>query len=307
MDGADRDDRLRAAAFEYMRSLMARSGGIVTRQELESFVFEGQRFPLIERQRGIRKAAGHDVAISFLTIFVPNPELRPYDDWIDEDGFVHYKWMGTDPRSAVNRAMRRAIETRKPLVYFVGVAPGVFEPIFPVWIVDEDPAGREFIVAADEALRDVATPGVFLTEPDRLRHREYVEAVVKRRLHQPFFRRDVIAAYTSRCALCRLGHPELLDAAHIKRDVEGGPPVVTNGMAMCAIHHRAFDANLLGIRPNYVIEVARKIRDERDGPTLRHALQGLHEAPLAVLPRRPESRPDPVLLEERYERFLRAG
>ena len=55
------------------------------------------------------------------------------------------------------------------------------------------------------------------------------------------------------------------------------------------------------MRPNHVIEVRRKVREERDGPRLLHALQGLHGERL-VLPKLRAAWPDSVLLEERYER-----
>ena len=130
--------------------------------------------------------------------------------------------------------------------------------------------------------------------------------MVRRRLHQPMFPRRVLAAYRTRCALCRLRHGELLDAAHIKEDSDGGEPLVPNGIAMCAIHHRAFDSFVIGVRPDYVIEVRRDVLDEVDGPTLQHALQGVHGSSLLVPARRP-ARPDPELLEARYERFRVAG
>ena len=44
---------------------------------------------------------------------------------------------------------------------------------------------------------------------------------------------------------------------------------------------------------------------EVDGPTLQHALQGLHGEPI-TLPRHRVERPDRDLLEERYERFRAA-
>jgi putative restriction endonuclease len=103
-----------------------------------------------------------------------------------------------------------------------------------------------------------------------------------------------------------LRHPELLDAAHIKEDSEGGEPVVPNGIAMCAIHHRAFDALVVGVTPKYVVEVRGDILAETDGPTLQHSLQGIHGTTLA-LPSRPHQRPNVELLEERFERFRRAG
>jgi hypothetical protein len=41
---------------------------------------------------------------------------------------------------------------------------------------------------------------------------------------------------------------------------------------------------------------------EHDGPTLQHALQGLHHESI-LLPRRKTEQPSKELLEERYERF----
>lgn len=47
-------------------------------------------------------------------------------------------------------------------------------------------------------------------------------------------------------------------AAHIIPDrEEGGEPPVTNGLALCKLHHTAFDAFFLSIRPDYVIEIRR--------------------------------------------------
>lgn len=75
---------------------------------------------------------------------------------------------------------------------------------------------------------------------------------------------------------------------------------------MCAIHHRAFDAFVVGVTPIYAIEVRRDVMEEHDGPTLLHALQGIDGSSL-VLPRSVLQRPDTALLEERYERFRRPG
>jgi putative restriction endonuclease len=117
----------------------------------------------------------------------------------------------------------------------------------------------------------------------------------------------VLRAYRDRCTLCRLGHRELPDAAHIIPDsAPTGEPLVANGLALCKIHHAAFDHLIIGIRPDYVVEVHRRVREENDGPMLRHGLQGLHESSL-VLPRRPVDYPDRRRLEERYEQFRGAA
>jgi putative restriction endonuclease len=192
-----------------------------------------------------------------------------------------------------------------PLLWFVGVAPGAYMAL-PVWLVDEEPERHQFVVALDEVMREQWRADALPTAPDLALRREYAQAVVRQRLHQRVFRERVLIAYSSSCALCRLRHPELLDAAHIKEDADGGEPIVPNGVAMCAIHHRAFDAQVIGIRPDYVIEVRPDVREEHDGPTLRYTLQGLHRTNLQ-LPRRRAAWPQPQLLEERFERFLAAG
>ena len=79
-----------------------------------------------------------------------------------------------------------------------------------------------------------------------------------------------------------------------------------NGLALCSIHHRAFDANFLGIRPDLVIEVRPDILREIDGPMLRHGLQEMAGRRLTT-PRARILQPDPSRLEERYAEFRAAG
>jgi putative restriction endonuclease len=301
------DDRLRAAAFAYLTGLTARAGDQrASYQDLEAFEFEGQRVPLIQRMRGIRVVRGLEAALSILTTYAARPQDRPYDDTEGPDGYWRYKWRGTDSEGYDNVALRRAMEQGKPLIWFVGVASGVYVPIYPVWLINEEPGEHQFVVALDEEMRaQWENQGVFHPVDLALR-RQYAQATVRRRLHQPVFRERVLIAYSFQCALCRLRHPELLDAAHIKEDSEGGDPVVPNGVAMCALHHRSFDKNVLAVRPDYLIEVRWDVREERDGPTLIHALQGLHGEKM-LLPRRRAAWPDRELLEERYEGFQQAG
>ena len=114
-------------------------------------------------------------------------------------------------------------------------------------------------------------------------------------------------AYGTKCAVCSLGHRELLDAAHIIPDNQPrGLPIVPNGLAPCKIHHAAYDRNVLGIRPDYVVEIHSRLLDEIDGPMLRHGLQEHHAKPLMTVPHRRTDRPDPERLEERYAAFRAA-
>ena len=101
---------------------------------------------------------------------------------------------------------------------------------------------------------------------------------------------------------------KLLDAAHIVKDKDPeGRPVVSNGLSLCKLHHAAFDANFIGIRPDYVVEVRADVLDEEDGPMLLHGLKEMHRVPLEVLPRKQTEKPDPAMLEKRYEEFRGAA
>lgn len=117
------------------------------------------------------------------------------------------------------------------------------------------------------------------------------------------FRARVLHAYDRQCAMCRLKHESLLDAAHILPDWHPhGRPVVPNGLSLCKIHHAAFDQNILGVRPDLVIHVRRDILDEIDAPMLKHGLQEMHGVRVLV-PRGRAAWPDRQALEERYEAF----
>lgn len=93
---------------------------------------------------------------------------------------------------------------------------------------------------------------------------------------------------------------EFLDAAHIGADrEERGEPLFKNGVSLCKLHHAAFDALFLTIRPDdFRIVVRQDILAEEDGPMLLHGLQGLY-GQVIQRPRNPELRPDPELLAAR--------
>jgi len=108
------------------------------------------------------------------------------------------------------------MEQRWPVVYFYGITPGVYDALFPCYVIGDRPEELAFEIAADvEHVRlDPATAGA----PADAARRRYGTATVKTRLHQRQFRELVVAAYQRRCAVCRLRHEELLDAAHILLD-----------------------------------------------------------------------------------------
>jgi putative restriction endonuclease len=267
------------------------------------FEYLGQRVPLLDRQRGIRKPAGMEAALSIRTTFTPPGKVPPYADAIGEDGLQRYKYRGSDPEHAENVALRNAFKSKLPLIWFVGVSPGKYEPIYPVWVIGDSREKLEFTIALDAAQRHFRAD-----DASDVDYRNYMERLTKVRLHQRVFRTQVLHAYEGRCAVCNLGHSRLLDAAHIIADGQPqGQPVVPNGLAMCKIHHAAYDSGILGIRPeDLTLHVRQDILDEVDGPMLRHGLQDMHDVRLMKIPRSVAARPDPLRLASRYAEFLSA-
>lgn len=189
-----------------------------------------------------------------------------------------------------------------PIAWFFGLRPGLFQVISPVYLLAEEQAQSQFVLARSPAQR-MATPGSTVEAGLR----EYLIRETKQRLHQRVFSSQVLFAYQKRCAVCSLNHRPLLDAAHIIADNQPrGLPIVPNGLALCKIHHAAYDRNILGIRPDYRVEIREEILLEVDGPMLRHGLQELHGGRLMALPSRRQDQPDPERLEERYVEFRTA-
>jgi len=298
------DARVRAAAFEWLGDQVKRHTDVLPRQVLAAgFVLDGVRVPLLGPQGIFKPKVLSEVPLSITTV----PE-GPYDDAFSPDGLLRYRYRGNDPNHPDNRGLRAAMEHRLPLIYLHGLAPGRYVAAWPVFVVGDDPANLSFSVEVDDASyfkrpEEIGAEAA-IKESDDARRR-YITASVRVRLHQRAFRERVLDAYRRQCAFCRLRHEELLDAAHIVPDnAPEGEPVVRNGLALCALHHTAFDRYFVGLRPDYIIEVRADIRKERDGPTLVHAIQALHGNRI-VLPRSVLLRPDPKLVEMRYEQFCK--
>lgn len=79
---------------------------------------------------------------------------------------------------------------------------------------------------------------------------------------------------------------------------------MSNGLALCKIHHGAFDNDILGIDADYRVAIKADVLETFDGPTLQHALKEMHGAQLRQLPVHRVERPDRELLDERFQRFL---
>jgi putative restriction endonuclease len=299
---ADPDLALRQAAVARARELAQAYDDLVPIDRLrEGFQHGGQRVSFGSFQKGIHRSRAQrgPAALTLTTSF-----NDPYADSFDQAGALFtYAYRSGSIDQADNRALRAAFHLQTPLVYFRALAPGQYLVVAPMFVTSDDPAVRVVVLEPGLPVQDMQ-PGGLVSGPDV---RAYATREARYRLHQQRFKLDVMRAYRHRCAICMLRERELVQAAHIVPDVDpAGIAAVVNGLALCAIHHLAFDRNLLGIDPGGVVHIADRLLREIDGPMLKAGLQGFHGAPISR-PRRPEDRPDPVRLETRFERFLHAA
>jgi putative restriction endonuclease len=307
-DAADLAVRARAFAFLAEQTRM-HPNGIPWPVLHQGFIVDGQRVPLLSQQ-GIFKPALCRLPLSMRTAPIVEGRERPYEDEQDANGLILYKYRGTDRSHRENEGLREAMRTRTPLVYLYGLAVGWYAALWPAYVVYDDPSSLTFTVEVglQAALSGPLAGASVESEAESADTRRWVtrEAVV--RVHQKSFSLRVMRAYRERCAICRLGHRELLQAAHILPDKhERGFAIVPNGLSLCTLHHAAFDAHVLGVTPDLEVEVRTDVLEEKDGPMLLHGLQGFHGVRVAHLPAARRLRPRRDFLAERYEIFKKAG
>jgi len=271
------------------------------------FLFQGERIPLVNPQRGIFKPRAMRFLLSIRTVF-PRTGARV---WYDDQRRVHeqiyageelidYAFMGSDPSAADNRWLNEAMEAQVPVIYFLGIAPGRYTAIYPTFVVDWSAsklaAKLGFGTPLVSALGTATTPSA----PER----RYALRLVSQRLHQATFREAVLTAYGGRCAISRLPERRLLDAAHIIADGDEmlGQPLVANGLPLSKVHHAAFDANLIGIDPDYRIHVSDELFAMNDGPMLEQGIKAMRGKTL-LMPERRVDRPDRDRLAARFELY----
>jgi putative restriction endonuclease len=126
------------------------------------------------------------------------------------------------------------------------------------------------------------------------------------RPRDPGFRELVLRIYERRCAVCgydgQLGTAQLgLEAAHVMWHAYDGPDTASNGLALCAFHHKAFDGGALGVADDQTVLVSQHVHGSAvDELLLRHVGRPLR-API-----RGESRPAPEFVRWHHANVFRA-
>ncbi len=292
MYSVEKQAAIRTDIFTWLDRKLAEGHFELTRGELDSYQFEGEKIRLLDISKGIWNPKEFDATLTLMTSV-----NGPYKDVTGDDGLIHYRFQSRT--GGDNIKVSRARELGVPIVYFQGIRPGVFTAHYPAYVVAEDVAKQSFYIGLDESLKFFDDPLSMSGDQKR-----YAERVVQQRLHQPVFRARVLHACVSTCAVCQLKHPELLDAAHIIEDwKDSGLPAVSNGLALCKLHHAAYDRNLLGISPDYLVRINDALLLEVDGPMLKHGLQEMNNREIFV-PIRPTERPSRDGLAQRFAEFV---
>ncbi len=90
------------------------------------------------------------------------------------------------------------------------------------------------------------------------------KALVQVRVKQAFFRKTILATYSSTCCITGLRVPELLVASHIIPWAKAAKHRLdpTNGLCLNALHDRAFDRHLLTVTPDHEILISTRVKSE---------------------------------------------
>jgi putative restriction endonuclease len=290
------EQKLREDLIEKIISKANEGDGMLSRAELGVFQYEGQTVRVIDVQGGIWNPDNSWPFTNKLraTLSINTTTSGKYEDKEISGGLWRYDYQSGGSEGK-NTKLRKAMELQFPLVWFVQQESGRYVP-YKVFIINDFPNEKYCFIAPDLVLATAS-------RSESVIERRYAERMMKQRLHQPAFRARIISAYETKCAVCRLGHGRLLDAAHITPDSdETSSTSVTNGLCLCKIHHTAYDINILGIDADYTVHIRQDILSEKDGPMLEHGIKAMDKAKLWV-PATPEEKPDPARLEVRFKEF----
>ena len=133
--------------------------------------------------------------------------------------------------------------------------------------------------------------------------RRYMVRESKIRLHQASFREMILNAYGRRCAITGMKEERLIEAAHIIPDAETSErQFVHNGIALSRIHHKAYDARLISIDPDYKIHVSDRLKEGEVNEFMDVSFRKIEGMKLH-LPRDAGLRPNRNYLARNFEKY----
>ena len=116
---------------------------------------------------------------------------------------------------------------------------------------------------------------------------------ISKKLRDVSFRKRVLTAYGFHCAICGI-QLKLVEAAHIiPVNHDMSTDETRNGLALCGLHHKAFDRALITINGDYTIQINRAQVEELQKQKFADGLARFSKdlRPLIVLPPAVSDRP----------------
>jgi putative restriction endonuclease len=268
----DTNEQIRVAAGLAIQSMIrAKGDNVFTWAEIDQgFQVNGEKIHFATKARGIFKPRqlADGAALSIKQVNPSRPgRAAPYDDKELEDGVVSYRLQKGGDDSSSNPLLEAAFRTQKPLIFFRGLADGLYEAFHPVYMETFSYESGETTIVFEAPSAAVDDRNLVSEIPV-----SYGVGLRRTRRHQQAFRQRVLMAYGLRCALTNLPLVQLLEAAHIVADSKGGVASVQNGIAMSSFHHVAYENNLMGIDPDGKVILSEQVRGTRDGPMFSHGL-----------------------------------
>ena len=309
------DQRIRQAAFAYVRARWAEAQrrGFLDKEQLRPGVFEcdGKPFSLIHPQWGGYRPRTPMRMSHLLSLLSTRRGAIKYGTSVpkipaqgESHSFDYFLIEGLSPDHFRNQYMHDAWEQQVPIFLFLETDPQsssqspCFVPTL-AHIASWEPEKRRVKVRYGSI--DISVTN--LDVADNTLQRRYARAEHKQRVHQQKFRDNLKHAYRGRCAISNLSESELLEAAHIIPDHQGGQPKTSNGLLLSKIHHAAFDEDLIGITPDYFVKVSRRLLEQDSRQSDLLALLKKIDGKLIHLPRRKKDRPNQESLKKRYKIF----
>ncbi|MGH7544627.1 MAG: HNH endonuclease, partial [Gemmatimonadota bacterium] len=182
--------------------------------------------------------------------------------WADADVFAGFDFkkhsgpLGSSPSIQIREEALRLASIRGLATHDKGsgeIAVAFKPEFFPEYVRDlerlhgfgesaEDRAALERVAEHPEA------PPAGEVSPER----QTVLLTIAKKLRDNSFKSRVLYAYGSQCAFCDV-QLKLVEAAHILPVAVDGSDETSNGLALCSLHHRAFDRALVTLNERYQI------------------------------------------------------
>ncbi len=128
-----------------------------------------------------------------------------------------------------------------------------------------DATSYQSLISNPELIEKIASKLIQDNFPDTLQEELFVrfgfEVDTSPKQRDPSFRKNVLRAYNYRCAVCGFDLaldtiPVGIEAAHIKWKQYSGPCEVSNGIALCSVHHKALDRGVITFNSDLQVRVS---------------------------------------------------